>query len=197
LAGVAVEAGAVLLLDRGEAVQAADAHGIAIEGLASGGQTRRGNGVKVDALEARGLTPVVGRLQPDARATGDIEKGLATIAQLAAFATGKAVVVSRAYILAIAAAEPVLATLERTRGLRQWGVGAKRRVGVLALDADAEDWDDPAGVAALLEKAAAAGLAGVAVTGTPQALAHFADAGGVADRHGLFLAVRHAREEHR
>jgi DUF1009 family protein len=91
--------------------------------------------------------------------------------------------------LAIAAVESTLDLLDRTRALRQWGVGAKRRTGVLTYRADAQDWD-AAGVATLLDKAAAAGLAGVAVTGTPQALAHFESAGALADRHGLFLATR-------
>jgi DUF1009 family protein len=130
-----------------------------------------------------------GGLQPDARGAADIDKGLVAIERLAPFGTGKAVVVSRAYILGVAAAEPTLDLLERTRALRQWGVGAKRRIGVVACRADLGEWD-AAGVAALLDKAAAAGLAGVAVTGTPEALAHFERAGALADRHGLFLSTR-------
>jgi DUF1009 family protein len=132
---------------------------------------------------------VVGQLRPNARAGGDIEKGLAAVACLAPFGAGEAVVVARAHLLAIAAAEPTLALLERVRALRQWGIGAKRRVGVLVCRAGALQWD--AGqAAALLERAAAAGLAGVAVAGVPDALAAFRSAGGLADRHGLFLAVR-------
>jgi hypothetical protein len=57
------------------------------------------------------------------------------------------------------------------------------------LRADAEQWD-VGSVAALLGKAAAAGLVGVAITGTPQALGHFERAGALADNHGLFLAIR-------
>jgi DUF1009 family protein len=197
LAGVAVEAGAVLLLDRAEAIAAADACGIAIEGLTSergpagtrdlqieqGGEPQRAGGQR-----PRPTIAIAGGLQPDARGAADIEKGLAAIEQLAPFGTGKAVVVSRAYILGVAAAEPTLDLLERTRALRQWGVGAKRRIGVVACRADLREWD-AAGVAALLDKAAAAGLAGVAVTGTPEALVCFERAGVLADRHGLFLAI--------
>jgi len=196
LAGVAVEAESVLLLDRSEAIAAADAHGIAVQGLprtstpvASGGQTPRESGVKVDTSDARGLPPGVGALQPDARAAADIEKGLAAIERLAPFETGKAVVVARAYILAIAAAESVFAMLERTRALRQWGVGAKRRVGVVACRAGRAEWD-AASVAQLLERAAAQGLAGVAVAGPVAALAPFVESGGLAGRHGLVLATR-------
>jgi DUF1009 family protein len=131
----------------------------------------------------------VGGPQPDARASDDIEKGLAAVTRLAPFETGRAVVVARSYILAIAAAETALAMLERTRALRQWGVGAKRRVGVLACRVSAGEWD-AAGVEALLDRAAAAGLAGVAVAGPPEALAAFDGAGEPADRHGLFLVTR-------
>jgi DUF1009 family protein len=192
LAGVAVEAEGVLLLDRAEAVQAADAHGIAIEGLPEAPVlTTEREPAKVGVPQRPALR-LVGGPQPDARAAADIEKGLAAIARLAPFDTGRAVVVARSYILAIAAAESVFAMLERTRALRQWGVGAKRRVGVVACRADAAAWDG-ASVAQLLELAAAQGLAGVAVTGTRAALAPFADAGGLTDKHGLVLAMR---EEH-
>jgi UDP-2,3-diacylglucosamine hydrolase len=260
LAGVAIEAGAVLLLDRPEAVKAAAIRGIAIEGITSvpgpaaklepggadggvpsslvgegqGGEgSQRGSGpshptpriVRADVREGpdphRGLPPtpdpsargggeprrgsgqrvgdsqgptirVVGTLRPDARAAVDIEKGLAAIERLAPFETGKAVVVARAYILAIAAAESAFAMLERTRALRQWGVRAKRRVGVVVCRAEAGEWD-AASVALLLERAATQGLSGVAVTGPAGALAPFAGAGGSADEHGLVLAMR---EEH-
>ncbi len=219
LAGMAVQAGAVLLLDRAEAVQAADAHGLAIEGLISdpsgkldlvmergagrrvpsplvgegqgGGESRPSSGQRA-AETRRPAVRIVGALQPDARTSADIEKGLAAIERLAPFQTGKAVVVARAYILAIAAAESVFAMLERTRALRQWGVGAKRRVGVAACRADGADWDADC-VAQLLDRAAAQGLSGVAAAGPAAALAPFADAGSLADRHGLVLATR---EEH-
>jgi DUF1009 family protein len=213
LGGVAVEAGAVLLLDRSAAVAAADACSIAIQGLTSERDPAGEHGLQMEQGASRRVpSPLVGEgqgrgdprpahgqvqvptfrvvsgLQPDARGAADIEKGLAAIERLAPYGTGKAVVVSRAYILGVAAAEPTLDLLERTRALRQWGVGAKRRIGVVACRADLREWD-AAGVAALLDKAAAASLAGVAVTGTPEELAHFERAGALADRHGLFLSI--------
>jgi DUF1009 family protein len=100
--------------------------------------------------------------------------------------------VARAYLLAIAAADSALAVIERTRALRQWGVGANRRVGVLACRARPSEWD-AAQVALLLDRAAAARLAGVVVTGAPETLAAFERAGGLADRHGLFLVTRGER----
>jgi DUF1009 family protein len=135
---------------------------------------------------------IAGGLQPDARAMADMEKGFAAIEVLAPFATGKAAVVSRAYVLCIAAADSAFDMLERTRALRQWGVGAKRRIGVAVCRAAPGEWD--AGRAeTLLDKAAAAGLAGFAVTGVAAALPPFAEARDLADRHGLVLATR---EEH-
>jgi DUF1009 family protein len=222
LAGIAAEAGAVLLLDRAEALRAADARGLAVEGLRSADMEQgprrgvpspvvgegQGGGESPTARsgvppapnpspqgggesERRSCRPlrIVGRVQTNARAVVDIDKGLAAVACLAPFGAGEAVVVARAHLLAIAAAEPTLALLERVRALRQWGVGARRRVGVLVCRAGAAPWD--AGrVAALLERAAAAGLAGVAVAGAPEALAAFRGAGGLADRHGLVLATQ-------
>jgi DUF1009 family protein len=253
LAGLAVEAGAVLLLDRNEAIQAADRHGIAIEGLPKapisrsdavpavtspterpeadaargavrsvpsplagegqgggdsrtseagvaptpdpspqgGGESGRGRGRRWRAKRPNPSHPlrVVGGLRPTERDAVDIETGLAVVERLAAFDTGKAAVVARAYILAVAAAEPASEMLDRTRALRQWGIGTKRRLGVLAFRACLQDRDAEQ-VQSLLDRAATQGLAAVAVAGPPQALAAFEDAGAMADRHGLVLVTR-------
>jgi len=183
LAGMAVEAGTVLLLDRGEALLAADTCGMAIEGLpkASAGPAGR-------AAIAPGAARVIGRLKPTRRDKADIEKGLAVVERLSAFKTGHAVVVARAYILAIAAGETVPAMLERTRALRQWGIGAKRRLGVLVCRVGMPDGDMP-GLEPLFDQAAAQGLAGLAVTGPPAALTAFDDAARLADGRGLFLVA--------
>jgi hypothetical protein len=216
IAGLAVEAAGVLLLDRAEAINAADTHGIAIEGLAGGQPPRAHRSTRTGTSDARGLTPSSpkfrfrnagaprreSRLQlalsgeqvvpPESSAGVDIAKGLAVIERLAPFQTGKAVVVSRAYILSIAAADSAFDMLERTRALRQWGVGAKRRVGVMVCRAGAAEWNAES-VALLLDKAAAAGLVCIAVTGPAAALAPFADAGSLADRHELVLVTREER----
>jgi UDP-2,3-diacylglucosamine hydrolase len=213
LAGVAIEAGAVLLLDRAEAVTAADAHGIAIEGLtfvrSPAGkpdlELKQGAGRRVPPtpgpkfLFRNAGVPVRrtrfqrsalwGELPPSSRAGVDVEKGLAAIERLAPFGTGKAVVVSRAYILSIAAADSTFDMLERTRALRQWGIGARRRVGVMVCRAGAAEWNAES-VALLLDKAAAAGLVCIAVTGPAAALAPFADAGSLADQHEIVLVTR-------
>ncbi|HEX5998901.1 MAG TPA: UDP-2,3-diacylglucosamine diphosphatase LpxI [Hyphomicrobiaceae bacterium] len=252
LAGLAVEAGAVLMLDRGEAVDVADSIGIAVEGLAGGlhrsaneaapvapsttaspsplwggvrcggnpdiggsaipptlslphvapkARLRRDGGgdagplgrlhsTNVNRSQSSPEIRVVGSVRPDPRALADMEKGVAAVVLLAPFDAGKAVVVARAYVLAIAAAEPALALLERVRALRQWGVGARRRIGVLVCQAGADGTRTAASLEKLLKAAAAAGLAGIAITGPSAQLAAFDRAGAVADGLGLFLVMR-------
>ena len=180
LAGVAVEAGGVLMLDRDETIREADAHGCAIEGLA-----RADVGQSHSAESAYGAGRVMGRVRPSARDRTDMAKGLAAVERLARFETGSAVVVARAYILAFAAAESAPAMLARVRSLRQWGMRGKRRLGVLVCRA--EEPADASALAALCDQAARQGLSGIAVTGTPEALAPYEDLPQHADAHGLFL----------
>lgn len=183
LAGIAAQAGAVLLLDRAEAVRIADDCAIALEGVVQPEPER------VSAMGARGMTAqVVGRLHPNGRGRVDAAKGLAAVIGLAPYRTGAAVVVARAYLLAIAAGEPVETVLDRVRALRQWGLDKRRRVGVLACRLEAADAGvDAATVSALLDRAAAQGLAGIAIAGPAAALAPFEAAARAADGRGLFL----------
>jgi DUF1009 family protein len=180
LAGVVVEAGAVLVLDREEAVRLADASGCAVHGL----------GRRAAAAPVRGgpvVGRVVGRHRPGRRDVADIETGLAAVMALAPFATGADVVVVRHYILAIEAAEGAIAMLERAAALRQWGL-RWRKVGVLvrrAADADKER----SVLEALFAQAAAQELAGIAVTGPADSFAAYEEAARVADDHGLFLVL--------
>jgi UDP-2,3-diacylglucosamine hydrolase len=180
LAGVAVEAGAVLILDRADAVCSADAAGCALIGLERRTATAA---VRGDRIVGR----VIGRRRPSWRDAADIETGLAAVIALAPFATGAGVVVMRHYILAIEAAEGAAAMLDRAAGLRQWGLRWPR-AGVMVRRADGEG-SDTAGLEALLAQAAAQQLAGIALTGSAGALSAYEDAGRTADRHGLFLAL--------
>jgi DUF1009 family protein len=179
---VAVEAGGVLMLDRDETIRGADAHGCAIEGLASADI-----GQSDGAESAYGAGRVMGRVRPSARDRTDIAKGLAAVERLARFETGSAVVVARAYILAFAAAESASAMLARVRSLRQWGVRGKRRLGVLVCRA--EEGTDASMLEVLCEQAARQGLSGIAVAGTPEALAPYEELPQHADAHGLFLVT--------
>jgi DUF1009 family protein len=180
LAGVAVEAGGVLVLGREDVAQAAAARGLAIEGL----PMRVGDG-PVSGAPVHWRGRVMGRLRPTRGGRRDVETGLAAVDRLAPFRTGSAAVVSRAYILALAADETATAMLDRARGLRQWGMRGKSRVGVLACRADATEGVDA--VRMVCEQAAAQGLAGIAVTGPADVLAPYEEMSPVADGLGLFL----------
>jgi DUF1009 family protein len=181
LAGVAVEAASVLMLGRDEAIIAADAHGLALEGL-----PRLALPAAAPMVPERLSARVLGRSCPSRRDKADIEKGLAALERLAAFATGSAVVVARAYILAIAAGETVPAMLGRVRALRQWGMRGKGRLGVLVCRAAGLETSAFAGICA---EAAAQGLAGIALAGAPEQLAAFEHASRVADELDLFLVT--------
>jgi DUF1009 family protein len=184
LAGIAAEAGAVLLLDRSETIRAADAAGIAIEGLPQAAVAPAQLATSVRTASRVAAKPIYTRLRPSRRDFADIKKGLEAIERLSAFDTGHAVVVTRAYILAIAAGETTLAMLDRTRALRQWGIGAKRRRGVLVCRAGKQEGE--AEFDALINQAAAQGLAGLAVG--PSSVFWSAEHARLADRHGVFLA---------
>jgi DUF1009 family protein len=188
LAGIAVEAGAVLLLDRSETVRIADAAATAIEGLPGVAAAPREPSPVVPAAARRAFisATVHTHVTPSARDFADMRKGLAAVERLSAFDTGYAVVVVRAYILAVAAGDTTLAMLERTRSLRQWGIAAKHRRGVLVCHATERD-GATIDAAALIDQAAAQGLAGVAVLGVSDDLDAQAEYVIHANRHGLFV----------
>lgn len=185
LAGVIVEPGAVLFLEREAAIHKADAAGVMVAGVSAHSLPAVAEAPVLASPTGAGIC--VGRLQPTARDAADIAKGLAVVTRLAALGTGRGVVVSRAYILAFEAAEGVIEMLARVSSLRQWGLGKRRRVGVLVrLIAANEKGPTPE---ALLEEVAQQGLKGLAVMGRPADIAAFSDAGVLADRLGIFLIV--------
>lgn len=190
LAGIAVEAGAVLVLDRGEAISAADAAGCALLGLsASPAIARAESGTPQQAR-------LSGRRHPSRRDQADIEKGLAVVAALAPFATGASAIVSRAYVLAVEAQEGVSDVLGRVGRLRQWGLRGGRRAGVLVRRLGTQSVPDIS-PDALFAEASAQGLAGIAVAGTAAALEPYLAAARSADSLGLFLVVCDAIEQTR
>lgn len=185
LAGVIVEPGAVLFLEREDAITKADAAGVSIAGVSARSLPSVAEAGPLSS--ALGTASCVGRLQPAKGDLGDIEKGLAVVTRLAALRTGQGVVVSRAYILAFEAAEGVVAMLARVSGLRQWGLGKRRRVGVLVRRMDAGE--PRLAPEALLQAVAQQGLKGLAVTGREADIAAYREAGTLADRLGIFLIV--------
>jgi UDP-2,3-diacylglucosamine hydrolase len=182
LPAVAVEAGAVLMLDRDATIRAANAHGCAIEGLSSPGIAGPGR-TGPTHVEGR----VVGRVRPGLRDRADIASGMTAVTRLGRFDTGSAVVVARAHILAFAAAETATAMLARVGSLRQWGTHRKRRVGVLVCRADKAA--NMQTLQHLIEAAARQGLAGIAVAGPPDALVAYEEMCRLADAQGLFLVT--------
>jgi UDP-2,3-diacylglucosamine hydrolase len=186
LAGLAVEAGSVLVLDKAEVVRIADARACALLGLPAGPMLSR-----VPAAGPPGLLGrkgrVVGRLRPTRRDVRDVEAGLAAVENLAPFQTGRGAVVVRRYIRAIEAAEGTVAMLARAASLRrQWGL-RWRRAGVFVRRADLSTHGPPLG--SLFAQVAAQELAGIAVSGTATALGAYEDAGRQADDLGLFLVL--------
>ncbi len=184
LAGVAVEAGGVLVLDRGETVRRADALGCALQGFARGAPAER-----LAAAGPERLARLVGRIHPRRRDIADIETGLAAVAALAPFATGRSAMVLRRYVLAIEAAEGAAAMLQRAAASRrQWGL-RWRRAGVLVRRADSHDAAEESALRSLLLQAAALELAGIAVAGPPDALDALQGMGRLADDLGVFLVL--------
>ncbi|MDX2205357.1 MAG: UDP-2,3-diacylglucosamine diphosphatase LpxI [Hyphomicrobiaceae bacterium] len=192
LAGVALEAGGVLLLDREPMIRKADAGQCALVAF-DAKDLRAAAGAWLDPPWPAAPGPAVtsGRVRPAPRHGVDIDKGLKAVMRLQRLGTGRSVVVARAFILAVEAAEGIVATLRRIGQLRQWGLGG-RRAGVLAVRAAAGD-----GLAAeeVLGEAARQGLAGVAVVGEAGALHGWREATATADGLGLFLLVHAVAEE--
>jgi DUF1009 family protein len=180
LSGVVVEARAVLMLDRAEAVRTADAAGCALYGLLP---TERAKIVQARPAVGR----VIGRARPGRRDAADIETGLRAVCALAPLGTGAGVVVVRHYILAIEASEGPLGMLERAAKLRQWGL-RWRKAGVMVRRA--HDAGNEADILdAILAGAAVQELAGVAIVGSADALSPYEEAARRADAHGLFLVL--------
>jgi DUF1009 family protein len=181
LAGIVVESGAVLILDREETLRRADANGCAVHGLAA----------EAASLETAAAGPLrahlIGRVRPSRRDLGDVERGIAIVTRLAAFATAKAAVVARAHVLAVEGAEGTAAMLARVRGLRQWSDRrSRRRLGALVYRAAAGQ--DQA-LTTLLQQAALQDLAAVAIAGSGPLLEDAGEAARLADDLGLCLVT--------
>src|SRR5262249_21912352 len=80
LAGLAVASGAVLMVDRADAIRMADVHGFALEGLADPATASPGGPAAASRL-LKGR--VIGRRRPNPRDTADIETGLIAVERLA------------------------------------------------------------------------------------------------------------------
>jgi UDP-2,3-diacylglucosamine hydrolase len=163
LIGVGVEARHVLIVDRGRVIELAQQTGLFVAGACSEPvadphvrlpHQRPANSI----IPAAARITAIGRLQPTAHHIADSARGLESLRLLAPFVASAGVVVSRHHVLAIETGEGLARLLARVQTLRQWGGTAnRRRQGVLAVPTlgPAPVW--------LMEQAAAAGLAGIAM----------------------------------
>jgi UDP-2,3-diacylglucosamine hydrolase len=134
---------------------------------------------------------LVGRYRPAERDTTDISRGLAVIAALGRFDIGQAAVVANNMVLAVEAAEGTDNLLARIADLRGQGrIATPRGVGVLVkAPKSGQDrrFDLPSIGPQTVERAAQAGLAGIAVTAGSTIIAEAAEVIAAADRAGMFI----------
>jgi len=182
LAGIAVEAGQALVAERARTLSRADAAGLFVEGVVDDA----GAGVpgpRFDPTDVAMPFRVLGRRNPERHARLDAVKGVAVVAALAPYGTGRAAVVMRNHVLAVEAGEGVAATVMRTRGLRQWASLTHTRRGVVAVREAADV------TSATIAGTAEAGFAGIAIADLRES-ASLGAAIAAADRSGLFLIGR-------
>jgi DUF1009 family protein len=154
LAGITVEAGRTLAADRVRLVREADAAGLFVTGHKEEGAA--GLGIRPPPPDV--TLALLGRLQPGEQGTADAAAGVRVLETLRTLQPSSGVVVARGHVLAVEAGEGLEAMLQRAGGLRQWGLGAGRRRGVVALGRPIEEGRCQASAAAV----AAAGLSGIA-----------------------------------
>jgi hypothetical protein len=134
---------------------------------------------------------VLGALAPAAVDTADIDLALRVVDALGRLDVGQSAVVARGYVLAVEAAEGTDAMLTRCEELRASGrVGKRGRAGVLVKvpkPGQEERVDLPTIGPDTVTKAAAAGLAGIAVAAGRVLIAERGATIAAADRDGLFL----------
>jgi DUF1009 family protein len=141
---------------------------------------------------------VLGAKAPAAEDKADIELALRVVGALGRLDVGQAAVVARGYVLAVEAAEGTDAMLTRCAELRAAGrAGKGGRAGVLVKmpkPGQEERVDLPTIGPDTVTKAAAAGLAGIAVVAGRVLIAGRAATIAAADQDGLFLLGVNAAE---
>lgn len=174
LRGIAVLAKGAIALERAELIRSADAGGLFIKGAVDRG---------LPTAPPTGVPTFVqlGRVAPGASQRADAVHGSALVAAMKPFRDSAGTIVDRGHVLAVECGEGIAALLARGSSLRQWGRRRSRRRTAVAVVSEAAAAD----LASVVNAAAAAHLAGIAVlghptTGTAQAIA-------AADRYGLFV----------
>jgi DUF1009 family protein len=185
LAGIAVDAGAVLAVRRRELVAAADEAGVFVTGCEKhhGAHEQRAEHARWCANNVappRGVRVLAGECG-DGSLLADAAKGAAVISALVPYGVGRAVVVARGHVIAVEAGEGAEPAISRAAGLRQWGGRGRHGVAVLsrATDVDAQ----------AIAAAAEAGLAALVLTAGAAPSALPAGAREVARRNGIAIAA--------
>ncbi|MGB2931686.1 MAG: UDP-2,3-diacylglucosamine diphosphatase LpxI [Methyloceanibacter sp.] len=130
----------------------------------------------------------LGAKAPSTESMADIEAGFRVVEALGRLDVGQAAVVAKGHVLAVEAAEGTDAMLARCAGLRQWGRRPRAGVMVKAPKPGQEERVDlPTIGPDTVDKAAHAGLAGIAVAAGRVLIADRAATIAAADEHGLFL----------
>lgn len=135
---------------------------------------------------------VLGRYEPNERDRADIARGLAVLNAIGPFDVGQAAVVADNHVLAIEGVEGTDLLLERVAGLRRLGrIRTPERIGVIVkAPKRGQDvrFDLPSIGPKMVEGAAAAGLAGIAVVAGASIIAEPERLAELADRAKLFVA---------
>ncbi len=153
LAGIAVGAGRVLVVDRAGLIERADLAGLFVTGIED-------RTVAKPVRSVLSLAPL-NRLRPDKRVRRDMARGAWVLAAVQAFGDSGGVVVVRRHVIAVDTGEGLAATMSRVRELRQWGATSRsRRRGALAVG---PSMIEDAGLEAIMAAVADSGLAGVAL----------------------------------
>jgi UDP-2,3-diacylglucosamine hydrolase len=162
-----VVAGKTLLLNRADMLQQVEARHIVLRSVerdiaateVSNTRLRRA------ALLVTRSATMLGRFSPNHADARDARTAVEVTQRLAAFATGRAAVVVRDHVLAVAAAEGPVAMAVRVAALRQWGHKRRGR-GAAAFLFDPSR-DDANELTSMIGALAGAGLAGVALVRAP------------------------------
>ncbi|MGD0532580.1 MAG: UDP-2,3-diacylglucosamine diphosphatase LpxI [Methyloceanibacter sp.] len=139
----------------------------------------------------------LGANAPSDEDQADIEAAFHVVAALGRLDVGQAAVVAKGHVLAVEAAEGTDAMLVRCAELRRRGSGRRSPTGVLAKapkPGQEERVDLPTIGPGTVEKAAQAGLAGIAVAAGRVLIAERTATIATADKHGLFLFGRKPAE---
>jgi UDP-2,3-diacylglucosamine hydrolase len=188
IATLVLAAGQTLLLERDEMIRRAGDASITIDARVHAAPiTNAAAAPKLSSSASTGV--MLGRCAPTFHDARDARTAAEVTRRLAAFETGRAAVVVRDHVLAIAAAEGLLPMARRVATLRQWGRGRMARAkGAAAVRFDPAI-DAPADLAACIEILASGGIAGIALISPHGAPDIPSDATAMADRHGLFIVA--------